>query len=111
MAKALSILISGLLLAACGQEPGNDLTGGRSFQHEERWFIATCEEVRPDLLGEPLGSIKFEDTSLRLRTIEGVPSQAALAIEWTECESSWNLAPEGQLGEAPDIDGFREVLR
>lgn len=111
MRPTVSLLLAGLVLFGCEQGDANDVTGARAFEHEGRWFIATCEEVTQDLLGEDFGSVPFEDTSLRLRGINGVARHAAVAIEWQECESSWTIATAGDAGDAPNVEPFRDVLR
>jgi hypothetical protein len=105
------LFLVALFLVGCGQSAATDGTGARAFEHEGRWFIATCEEIKEDLLGGNFGTVPFEDTSLRLRSIHGVERRAAVAIDWEECESSWTLATAGDVGDAPEVEAFREVLR
>lgn len=114
MRSTVSLFLAGLVVFGCGQGGASDGTGARAFEYEGRWFIATCEEVKEDLLGGSFGTVPFEETSLRLRAINGVARQAAVAIEWEECESSGTLATAGDVGDvgdAPNVEPFREVLR
>lgn len=106
------VCLAGVLAFGCAQTNGSDTMGGaRAFKHEGRWFIATCEQVKDDVLGDDLGTVPFEDTSLGLRRLNGVGRDAALAIEWEECGSSWTLATAGELGDAPNVEPFRRVLQ
>jgi hypothetical protein len=109
------VLVSTLVLLSCTPPGGDNTGGGRQFRYEERAYYLSCEAVLDDRLDAVLGEVPFEDRSLAIRLIDGVPVDEVLAARWPECAEAsepapWVLATRRSVDGGPDVEPYRDVL-
>ena len=103
------------MLVACTSPGAGSEGGGRQFRYEERAYYLSCEAVLDDRLGGVLGEVQFEDRTLAIRLVDGVPVEQVLAARWPECAEAsepapWVLATTKSAGGAPDVEPYRDLL-